>query len=263
MSKDQLVVLLHGGGQTRHAWRSTGQLLGEKGYYAVALDARGHGDSDWTDDGVYSDDAQIADLVDVLREIGSPRPVLVGASMGGGTALAAIGERLVDAAALVLVDIAPRVELEGAGRIRSFMEQNPDGFESLDDVAAAISKYQPHRQRSRNLDGLVKNVRLGSDGRIRWHWDPRSVHRDIDFVKREERLTACARNLTIPTLLVRGGLSDVLSEEGAQSFLALCPQSEYVNVTGAAHMVAGDRNDSFVNSVVEFLIQNVPSGSSS
>jgi non-heme chloroperoxidase len=77
---------------------------------------------------------------------------------------------------------------------------------------------------------------------------------------RQRRLEDCARRLTLPTLLVRGGLSDVLSEEGAKEFLQLAPHSEYVNVTGAAHMVAGDRNDHFGEAVIEFLDRKVPVG---
>ena len=78
--------------------------------------------------------------------------------------------------------------------------------------------------------------------------------------QRQARLEACARSLVLPTLLVRGGLSDILSEEGAREFLEMCPQAEYVNVTGAAHMVAGDRNDIFATSVIEFLSRTVPVG---
>ena len=59
---------------------------------------------------------------------------------------------------------------------------------------------------------------------------------------------------------MRGGLSDILTEEGAQEFLRLCPQAEYVNIPGAAHMVAGDRNDVFGAAVVEFLLRHVPIG---
>ena len=111
----------------------------------------------------------------------------------------------------------------------------------------------------RHLDGLAKNVRLGDDGRYHWHWDPQAVgNRNVDLAQRQVRLEACARNLTLPTLLVRGGLSDVLTEEGANEFLGLCPQAEYVNVEGAAHMVAGDRNDIFSGAVLEFLSRMVP-----
>lgn len=253
-----LVILQHGGGQTRHAWKGAGETLGAAGYHAIAFDARGHGDSDWAPDGVYGQDVMVEDLKCVIAALGKRRPVLVGASMGGGTSLVAVGEDHVDATALVLVDIAPRIELEGASKIQAFMSQKPEGFNSLEEVAQAIANYQPHRKRPKNLDGLVKNVRLGTDGKYHWHWDPRyrSMRRDTD--KRYERLSACARNLTLPALLVRGGLSDVLSEEGAQEFLKMCPHSEYVNVTGAGHMVAGDRNDVFGGAVIGFLARAVP-----
>jgi pimeloyl-ACP methyl ester carboxylesterase len=253
-----LVVLLHGGGQTRHAWKGTGVTLAAAGYRALALDARGHGDSDWAPDGDYSQDAQVEDLVAVLDDIGGDSPVLVGASMGGGTSLVAVGEGHLDAAALVLVDIAPRLEAAGVAKIGAFMSQGADGFASLDEVADAIAAYQPHRPRPRQLDGLAKNVRLGADGRYRWHWDPAFRARPRDLDERRKRLEDCARNLALPTLLVRGGLSDILTEEGAQEFLQLCPSAEYVNISGAAHMVAGDRNDVFGEAVVEFLLRHVP-----
>jgi non-heme chloroperoxidase len=173
--------------------------------------------------------------------------------MGGVTGLAAIGEGQVDASALVLIDIAPRVEPIGIAKIKAFMDQSPDGFESLEEVAEAISNYQPHRERPPMLDGLAKNVRLGDDGKYHWHWDPRTRVRSIDRQQHQERLEEYARRLDIPTLLVRGGMSDLLSEEGAQDFLELCPHAEYVNVAGAAHMVAGDRNDIFAAAVINFL----------
>lgn len=253
-----LVLLQHGGGQTRHAWKGAGETLGAAGYHAVAFDARGHGDSTWSPDGVYGQDVMVKDLLCLLDHFGGKRPVLVGASMGGGTSLTAVGEDHVDATALVLVDIGHRIEAEGAKKIGDFMGQNPDGFDDLEQVARAISNYQPHRARPRKLDGLAKNVRLGADGRYHWHWDPAFRSGQSDIGRREDRMAACARNLTLPTLLVRGGLSDILSMEGAQEFLAMCPRAEFVNVTGAGHMVAGDRNDVFADSVVDFLYRMVP-----
>ena len=203
----------------------------------------------------------VDDLVALIGQLDDRRPVLVGASMGGGTSLVAVGEDRVDATALVLVDIAPRIDPGGVAKIGAFMEQRPEGFETLDQVADAIASYQPHRSRPRsNLDGLAKNVRLGDDGRYHWHWDPRFRTGARNLEQRAERLEDCARNLNLPTLLVRGGLSDILTEEGAQQFLELCPTSEYVNVTGAGHMVAGDRNDVFAGSVIDFLARTVPVG---
>jgi pimeloyl-ACP methyl ester carboxylesterase len=255
-----LVLLQHGGGQTRHAWKGAGETLGKAGYHAIAFDARGHGDSSWAPDGIYGQDVMVKDLQSLLAHLDNRRPVLVGASMGGGTSLVAVGEDRVDATALVLVDIGPRIEPEGAQKISDFMSQNVDGFDSLEEVAQAISNYQPHRDRPRNLDGLAKNVRAGEDGRFHWHWDPLFRVGQSDQGDREERLVACSRNLKLPTLLVRGGLSDILSEAGAEEFLELCPHSEFVNVTGAGHMVAGDRNDVFADSVVDFLKRTVPVG---
>ncbi len=256
--KGPLILLQHGGGQTRHAWKGAGQSLGAAGYFAVAFDARGHGDSDWAPDGRYGQDVMVEDLLCVVAALGNRRPVLMGASMGGGTSLVAAGEGHVNATALVLVDIGPRIEPEGVDRIQAFMSQKPDGFSSLDEVADAIASYQPHRTRPRNLDGLAKNVRLGPDGKYRWHWDPRYRASRQQLQSRQERLEACSRTLTLPTLLVRGGLSDLLSEDGARAFLELCPHSEFVNVTGAGHMVAGDRNDIFANAAIEFLKRTVP-----
>src|SRR5690606_37355179 len=192
--------------------------------------------------------------------LGKGRPVLVGASMGGGTSLVAVGEGHVDATALIMVDIAPRIEPEGIDKIQTFMAQKPEGFDSLEEVAQAISNYQPQRARPKTLDGLAKNVRLGADGKYHWHWEPRIRAGKRDLQRRQQRLEECARRLALPALLVRGGLSDVLSEEGAQQFLALCPQCDYVNVTNAGHMVAGDRNDIFGTSVIAFLGRTVPVG---
>ena len=257
-----LVILQHGGGQTRHAWRGVGQTLGEAGYDAVALDARGHGDSDWAPDKNYERDIMIEDLARVVDQLDAGPPILVGASMGGNTSLAALGEGRVDGRALVLVDIAPRIRSSGTRKIGEFMSQKPNGFDTLEEVADAISNYQPHRKRPRSLDGLAKNIRLGADGKYHWHWDPDYRKRPYltkdDIRSRTRHLEQCARNLSVPTLLVRGGLSDVLDEAGAQAFLAIVPHAEYVNVKDAAHMVAGDRNDIFGERVIEFLARVAP-----
>lgn len=258
----RLVLLLHGGGQTRHAWKGAGETLAAAGYRAIAFDARGHGDSAWAAEAdLYTADRMVEDLKAVIAAENGDRPALVGASMGGGTCLLAAGEARVDAGALVLVDMAPKVEPEGVAKIQAFMNQKPEGFDSLEEVAKAIAAYQPHRKRPRQLDGLAKNVRRADNGKFVWHWDPkrRQARSNAHGIRTyREQLSDAADNLTLPTLLVRGGLSDVLSEDGAQSFLKQCPHAEYVSVKDAAHMVAGDRNDIFANSVVDFLLRKAP-----
>lgn len=253
-SDGSTVVLLHGGGQTRHAWRGLGQRLGAKGYYTIAPDLRGHGDSSWAPDGDYSYDACLTDLVALLDALGKPQAAIVGASLGGGVALTAAGEHRVAATAIVIVDTAPRLEASGVAELRSFMTARPDGFDTLDEVAASIASYTGN-ERTGSTTGLRKNLRIDDAGRYHWHWDPAfmSGQRTTDPTERERRLERCARALTAPTLLVRGARSNMLSEASAQSFLALCPHSEYANIDGASHMVAGDRNDRFGAAVEDFL----------
>ncbi|MCC6849017.1 MAG: alpha/beta hydrolase [Deltaproteobacteria bacterium] len=248
------VVLLPGGGQTRHSWRGAGRAIARAGWYAVSLDARGHGDSAWPEDGDYTIDAFVADLRAVAATLRCP-PVVVGASLGGITALVAEGEGAGTAAAVVLVDVAAKIEIAGAERVRAFMSAFPDGFASLEDAADVVAAYLPHRPRPRQLAGLTKSLRRGSDGRWRWHWDPRFLGgaRPPSDVANPHRLTAAAAQLAVPTLLVRGQQSDVLSEEGAAEFLRLVPHARYVDVTDAGHMVAGDRNDRFTDAVLGFL----------
>ena len=251
---DRPVLLLHGGGQTRHAWGETAAALADVGHHAVALDLRGHGDSSWDPEGEYGADALARDVTRIAKHF-PMRPAMVGASLGGLAILLAQGESPdPPASAVVLVDIAPRVEPEGVERILGFMRAHPDGFATLEDAADAVAAYIPHRPRPKDLNGLRKNLRLGPDGRYRWHWDPRMMRdgrpRATDNMA---RLEAAARALRVPTLLVRGRLSDVVSEDGARAFLDLVPHACYVDVSGAGHMVAGDRNDPFTDAVVRFL----------
>jgi pimeloyl-ACP methyl ester carboxylesterase len=260
------VLLLHGGGQTRHAWAGTGETLARHGWYAVAMDLRGHGDSEWAPDGDYRHRAFTADTAAVADAF-EQKPVLVGASLGGLSSLLALGEvqRAGQphrrARALVLVDIASRMEENGARRILDFMRQKPDGFESLEEAADAIATYNPHRPRPRSLDGLRKNLRLRDDGRYRWHWDPAFIEgRFDDPAERDDDLhllDTSAEGLAVPTLLVRGRQSDLLSEANAKTFLTQAPHAKFVDVSGAGHMVAGDRNDAFSRAVIAFLDDEV------
>jgi non-heme chloroperoxidase len=251
-------MLLHGGGQTRLSWTRTGLRLAAAGYRAVALDARGHGDSDWSPHAHYTQDHFVADLKAVLKTLGQPRPVLIGASMGGITGLIGVGEDLVDAAALILVDVVPRTERAGFDRAHAFMKQTVGGFDSLDAAADALAAFRADGRRPRP-EGLAKALRTDAAKRYFWHWDPRFLDgREQDFVERPARLAACAPRVNIPTMLVRGGSSDVVSEEGAREFLALCPQAEYVNVQDAGHMITGDNNDVFGRVTLDFLSRHVP-----
>lgn len=245
-------LLLHGGGQTRYAWGNTAQTLAEQGWYAVSLDLRGHGESNWAPDGDYNIDKYVADLHTILGHF-DQRPVLVGASLGGMTSLLTEGEAPEPiSAGVVLVDITPRVEQKGVDRIRAFMTARPDGFANLEEVADTIAEYIPHRPRPKDLSGLEKNLRKGEDGRYRWHWDPNMLN-PARLRRDPERMLNAARALRVPTLLIRGKLSDVISDETSQEFLDAVPHAKYVDVSEAGHMVAGDKNDIFSRAVIDFL----------
>lgn len=261
---DPPVVFLHGGGQTRHSWKSSAADLGGQGWYGLTVDLRGHGDSDWSPDGRYGMDRFAGDVVSLVDFLGSP-PVLVGASLGGNASLAAIGGRPDLALGLVLVDVSPFLQPSGTSRIREFMVSHAEtGFGSLEEAADAVAAYVPHRPRPRSLDGLRKNLRL-RDGRYYWHWDPAFMGSPEDQAVQRNQLIdpaslgAAASSLRLPTLLVRGGELDVLSVEDSVRFLELVPHAEFATVVGAHHMVAGDDNAVFEEVLGDFLERRVRS----
>jgi len=252
------VVLLHGGGQTRHSWSGAMSALVAAGYRVINFDARGHGDSDWSPTGSYLLDARAEDLEAVVAGIRQPF-ALVGASLGGATAIHAVARGL-NPSALILVDIVPEPEAAGLGRIVSFMKAHPDGFASLDEAVDAVSAYNPTRPRPQDPSGLMRNLRRRENGRLYWHWDPKITAEDPErhhaIVQRSA--ARMARNADLPVLLVRGLSSEVVSDAGIAAFRRQVPGLEVVDVRGAGHMVAGDRNDAFNTGVITFLKKHLP-----
>ncbi len=257
------VLLLHGGGQTRHAWRQTAEQIARTGRTAYAVDQRGHGDSDWIAGGDYAFNDFAADaraVADTLASRSGKRPAVIGASLGGIASLLAEGAAENEGrnvfSALVLVDITPRVDLTGVEKVTGFMRSNSrDGFATVAEAADAVARYLPHRPRPRSHEGLKKNLRLSPDGRWRWHWDPRFMDNRGPSMRAETQtaLIESARRLKIPALLVRGAASELVQEVHAREFLELVPHAELADVSGARHMVAGDRNDSFSAAILDFM----------
>lgn len=267
------VLLLHGGGQNRHAWATSARRLHAHGHPVVVYDTRGHGDSEWDPTGEYDMEQLAYDLLAIRVRFGDRgAPVAVGASMGGMTILAA--HRLAPSelwSGVVLVDVTPRMEADGARRIVGFMAAHPDGFASLEDASDVIAAYNPHRPRPDNLDGLRKVLRRRDDGRWVWRWDPAFITNKVDALDADpeasrrrydviaQLLLDGARRITAPTLLVRGALSDLVSTDTVAEFLAAVPHAETVDVSGSGHMVAGDDNDAFTAAVADFLAR-IPHG---
>jgi len=267
----QPVMLLHGGGQTRHAWGRTAEHLARAGALAYAIDQRGHGDSEWVADGHYgfadfADDA--AAVARTLAQRTGQRPITIGASLGGMSSLLAEGksERAGQGplfAAIVLVDITPRVDHSGVQKIQGFMrERSAEGFATVAEAADAVAAYLPHRKRPRSNDGLRKNLRLHPDGRWRWHWDPKVLQGERSFAQDqsvlEDAIVEAAKAITVPALLVRGGSSELVQEAHVREFLELVPHAEYIDVAEARHMVAGDSNDLFSDAVLDFVGKLAP-----
>ena len=248
------VLFMHGGGQTRHAWGGAAAALAKHGLYTISMDHRGHGDSGWSEDANYELDYFVEDFHTVQEQIGR-RMVVCGASLGGRTALLGLGGGNQDlTSALILVDIAPKTEPKGVARIQQFMRANLDGFPDLEAAADAVAAYREHRSRPKDISGLKKNLRLKADGRWYWHWDPKYIdRRDREDPSRVERVREVTPNIKVPTLLIRGGSSDVVSPEGVKDFLELLPTAQFIDVADAGHMVAGDKNDIFTDAVMEFL----------
>ncbi len=259
------VLMLHGAGQNRHAWRATAAVLAEQGWSVLTVDARGHGDSDWSQEARYDVEHMGADVLALLDRF-DQEPVVIGASMGGMAALAAqYASEVPLYRAVVLVDIAPNFAVEGATRIVTWMAGNPDGFATLEEASDAMAAYNPNRPRPKDLGGLTKVLREGPDGRWRWRWDPDYISSKPGFVTGDhevmrqsmERVSEImldgARRAGRPVLLVRGGRSDLVTAESVQLFLDRVPTAEYLDVANTGHMVAGDDNDAFTTAVLEFL----------
>jgi len=216
---DPVVLLLHGGGQTRAAWTEAAIALAESGRHAIALDLRGHGDSEWPTDGRYDLDAYVGDVRAVLAELGS-RPVIVAASLGGWIATAALGEGDAHlATGLVLIDSPPHMD-------------------------ATDTETMGRRLQRAATTGTAS-------------WDPRVLD-GFDTQAAGPRLIDAAKQVAVPTLLVRGERSLLASREAVKELAACIKDVEAVEIADAGHLVATDQADAFNAVLLDFLERRVP-----
>ncbi len=231
------------------------QAFAQKGFQTISYDARGHGESSWASDTHYNLDDLSNDLIEVLQEIKAP-PIVVGASMGGLTAINSVG--LAGPAimkALVLVDIVPCINPTGADNILAFLNKHTAGFNSLEQAADIISNYNPHRLRPKNPQGLMKNLRLRTDGKYVWHWDPEFFTKsDLNDVgQMQSKLNMACSAIDFPVMVVRGMHSDIVTDEGVAELHKYIPQLQVYTVQNAGHMITGDRNDIFNAGIEKFI----------
>ncbi|TAL90048.1 MAG: alpha/beta hydrolase [Rhodanobacter sp.] len=249
------LLFAHGFGQTRGAWNGAASALASAGCRCVTFDARGHGESDWVLHGDYRIDQFADDMLRLAATQPQP-PILVGASMGGLLGMVIAGEtRPVPFCALVLVDITPRWETAGVERILGFMQAHPDGFAGYAEAAEQIAAYLPQRRERKSEQQLRPLLREGSDGRLRWHWDPALLAGGVvgESERYQPRLLAAAAKIEIPVLLLSGARSDVVSRATVEEFLHLVPQTQHVELPQATHMLAGDANDAFTREVIHYV----------
>jgi pimeloyl-ACP methyl ester carboxylesterase len=263
------VLLAHGGGQTKRTWKRVTAILAEHGFRSIALDLRGHGDSDWADDGAYDILDFAGDLVAITGGL-ERRPALIGASLGGLAGIVAEGKLAPGSfASLTLVDITPQMEAGGVARVVGFMAAHArEGFASPEEAARVISEYLPHRPSRKASSGLVHYLRKKSDGRYYWHWDPAFIEGVIRRRAQGEdgssfgnaELAEAASRLALPVHLIRGGSSDLVSPESVAHFRRLVAHAEYSDIADATHMIVGDQNDAFGDAILDFLVRTHGSG---
>lgn len=244
------MVLLHGGGQTRYSWRGTGSALAAAGWDTLSMDMRGHGESSWSPTRDYRREALIADLVAVCSSMPTP-PAVVGASLSGLTSLLTAGRHPAVMSALVLVDMTIEPELDGVDRVRDMLRATRAGWATIEEFGAAIG--------SRKSPPALRRHLREENGRFYWHWDPGFMDPGSEpyFWDLQDELTETARTLTMPTLLIWGRESEVVSQAAADRMRDRMPRAEYVDIAEAGHTVAGGDNDAFTAAVLSFLDRKV------
>lgn len=250
------VCFFHGGGQSRRSWTGSARRVAQAGYYGLTFDLRGHGDSGWATDGDYLLDAYGRDVEAIVRAMDRPI-VLVGASRGGQSALVG-GSRHADLVRLImLADVAPYMVDTGVEDIRGFFRASDTGFASIEEAADALHVHlgQP---RLPDVSGLAKSMRE-EDGRLFWHWDPRTTASEFLHPPSEgESLIAAARRAKSPLVLVKAELSEIVSDESVRQFRALASQLVVEIAHGVGHMFTGDHNDAFADRLLHHLAHHLP-----
>ncbi len=248
------ILFLHGGGLNAHTYDLVCLALRTE-YHCLALDQRGHGDSEWSPVMDYDMKTHAGDIEALVGYLGLERFVLVGMSMGGVNAIQYAGQHPERLAALVVIDIGPDMQIPGGQRIRDFMTQPTEGG-SIDEFIARALAFNPRRDRRLLRRSLLHNLRRTPEGKLAWKWDPRPRRAGFDpqrFAERRTRLWEQVDRISCPTLVVRGGESDVFSDENARTFAQRLRDGRYVVVERAGHTVQGDDPAGLVREMRAFL----------
>ena len=248
------VVCLHGGGQTAYMYEELGARLSEH-YHVLAPDLPDHGDSDPVAAG--DRHSLAASIEPLVRHFGLERFALIGASLGGIVSITYAAAHLERVSAIALIDVGHRLEDEGVRKIIEFMSAH-ESFGSLEEAAVEIAKYLPQRKEVRP-ERLRRNLRQRDDGRWEWkhgygrHLRQQGEQREGNWRRVVDGLDTDAMTLRCPVLVLRGAVSDVLSQQGAEDVTALIPNARMAVVANAGHLAAGDNPGSTTELIYSFL----------
>ena len=232
------IVLLHGGGQNAHTWDTVALALAKP---LVAIDLPGHGHSDWRDDHDYSPLTSAPAVATAMRALAPGAQLLVGMSLGGMTAMRVAAEFPELVPKLAIVDVTPGVDETKAEPIIAFLS-GPERFESFDEILDRTVQFNPTRTVSSLRRGVLHNAKELDDGSWTWRYDPVRVWKEIErpavaFVD----LWDDVGRIKAPMLLLRGGLSGVVSDDDIAEVKRRKPDAEVVTVEGAGHSIQGDQ----------------------
>lgn len=252
-AQGQSILLLHGGGQSRSAWRGAARRLAAAGYRACAFDLRGHGDSDWSPDAAYGLDAFVMDLVAAIEAMGSPA-ILVGASFGGHVAVLTAARRPDLCRALLLADVTPWIDEAAGDHFRGTLRTSADGFASVEEAAAMIARLHGDPATLADPARLRRHMRIGADGRLHWKWDMRFLN-DAHLRRGGEQglFVAEALKLSVPVLVMAAEHSNLTTQAEIDAFRNAVPGVEAVTIAGARHMLTGDVNDAYAEAIIAFI----------
>jgi esterase len=244
------ILFLHGGALQARTWDAVCMFLKDT-YRCVALDLRGHGESDWSSSRDYDLAAHARDISQFITKRGLGPVVLVGHSLGGLAAMAVVGQESPAAAGLVLVDIAPTTNDRATGRVRDFIRSRR-GFASADELLEHVLQFNPDRRTDLLAGSLSHNIRRLPDGTLSWKYDPdHFAHRRDELWEAE--LWASLQRASCPILLVRGSRSSVVSDRAADQLVTMAQDGQSRSIAGAGHTVQGDAPRLLAQMIRDFM----------
>jgi esterase len=250
------IVLLHGGHQSAHSWDLVSLHLAQR-YRVLALDQRGHGDSEWARDVTYSNHEMSLDAEAFIAAMGLQRPVLIGHSMGGRNTMLLTRRNQAVLRAAVIVDVGPELSDKGRAAIAGFVQVNQE-FDDLEHFVRNVRQYDPYRPRE-HIERTVKyNMLQRADGKFVSKCDsnPRRLNIARGSGPLENITLEDAAGFDLPVLLVRGANSNILAADAAERFAAALPRGELVTVPDCGHNVHGQNTKGFIGALGGFLESN-------